>query len=687
MKKLLYGAAYYDEYMPYDRLQEDVAMMKKAGINTVRIAESTWSICEPQEGVFDFSHVERVMDAMEEAGINVIIGTPTYAIPTWMVKSHPDVMAETVKGRGIYGARQIMDITHPVYRFYAERVIRKLMECTAHRKCVIGFQVDNETKYYGTAGKNVQEKFVKYLRKKFNNDLDAMNHEFGLDYWSNRINAWEDFPDVRGTINGSLGAEFEKFQRTLVDEFLSWQADIVNEYRREDQFITHNFDFEWRGYSYGVQPDVNHYHAAKALTIAGTDIYHPTQDDLTGAEIAFGGDMTRSLKRDNYLVLETEAQGYPGWTPYKGQLRLQAYSHLASGANSVMYWHWHSIHNSFETYWRGLLSHDMQENAPYREACIIGNEFSRLGSHLVNLKKKNDVAILVSNEALTALKWFGIEATAAGDHGIGYNDVVRWLYDTLFKMNIECDFVWPESDNLDQYKAIFVPALYAAPDELLERLKQYTANGGTLVATFKTAFANENVKVSHEMQPHILSNCFGINYQQFTFPKNVGLTGSIIGENSISEIDGRNVTKETADVSVASAKVFMELLIPQEAEVLAFYDHYNWKEYAAITKNHYGKGTAIYIGCMTDNNTLKAVLTEALNSAEVEIPEYSWPVIVRKGTNDLGKCVRYILNYSAEEQNVVYHGADGTELFSEESVQDGESIAVLPWNLKIVEEA
>ena len=675
MKKLLYGAAYYDEYMPYDRLQQDVAMMKKAGINTVRIAESTWSTCEPQEGVFDFSHVERVMDAMEEAGINVIIGTPTYAIPTWMVKSHPDVIAETVKGRGIYGARQIMDITHPVYRFYAERVIRKLMECTAHRKCVIGFQVDNETKYYGTAGKNVQEKFVKYLRKKFNNDLDAMNYEFGLDYWSNRINAWEDFPDVRGTINGSLGAEFEKFQRTLVDEFLSWQADIVNEYRREDQFITHNFDFEWRGYSYGVQPDVNHYHAAKALTIAGTDIYHPTQDDLTGAEIAFGGDMTRSLKRDNYLVLETEAQGYPGWTPYKGQLRLQAYSHLASGANSVMYWHWHSIHNSFETYWKGLLSHDMQENAPYREACIIGNEFSRLGSHLVNLKKKNDVAILVSNEALTALKWFGIEATAAGDNGIGYNDVVRWLYDTLFKMNIECDFVWPESDNLDQYKAIFVPALYAAPDELLEKLKQYTANGGTLVATFKTAFANENVKVSHEMQPHILSNCFGISYQQFTFPKNTGLSGSII-----------NGTAKDSDEK-AEAKVFMELLMPQEAEVLASYDHYNWKEYAAITKNHYGKGTAIYIGCMTDDNTLKAVLTEALNSAEVEIPEYSWPVIVRKGINDLNKCVRYILNYSAEEQNVIYHGANGTELFSEESVQDGDTVTVLPWNLKIVEEA
>ena len=284
MKEILFGAAYYDEYMPYDRLDKDIDMMKKAGINTVRIAESTWSTCEPQDGVFDFSHVERVMDAMEEAGINVIIGTPTYAVPAWMVKAHPDVIATTKKGAGIYGARQIMDITNPVYLFYAERVIRKLMEISAHRKCVIGFQVDNETKYYGTAGKNVQLAFVKYLREKFHDNLDAMNYEFGLDYWSNRIDAWEDFPDVRGTINGSLGAEFEKFQRTLVDRFLSWQAGIVSEYKREDQFITHNMDFEWRGYSYGVQPDVNHFKCAKHLTMAGTAFLHTfIQDHLCGA--------------------------------------------------------------------------------------------------------------------------------------------------------------------------------------------------------------------------------------------------------------------------------------------------------------------------------------------------------------------------------------------------------------------
>ena len=678
MKELLYGVAYYDEYMPYDRLDKDVEMMKKAGINTVRIAESTWSTCEPQPGVFDFSHVERVMDAMEEAGINVIIGTPTYAVPTWMVKAHPDVLAETVRGRGIYGARQIMDITHPVYLFYAERVIRELMKLTAHRKCVIGFQLDNETKYYGTAGKNVQEQFVKYIREKFHDDLDALNYEFGLDYWSNRINAWEDFPDVRGTINGSLGAEFEKFQRTLVDKFLGWQADIVNEYRREDQFVTHNLDFEWRGYSYGIQPYVNHLHASQCLTIAGTDIYHPTQDDLTGVEIAFGGDLIRSLKQDNYLVIETEAQGFPGWTPYKGQLRLQAYSHLASGANSVMYWHWHSIHNACETHWKGILSHDFQENATYREACIIGNEFARLGKHLVNLKKKNEVAVLVSNEALTALNWFRIQEQAPGADAksIYYNDVMRWMYDTLYHMNIECDFIWPESENLDQYKAIIVPALYAAPDELLIRLNQYVENGGTLIASFKTAFANENVKVSHEVQPHILSNCFGVHYDQFTFPKNVGLTGEVI----LKKTDQKGNAHPAANV-------FMELLVSEGAEVLASYEHYNWKDYAAITRNHYGKGQAVYIGCMTDEETLKSVYKAVLPEADVEIPEYHYPIIVRKGLNDLGKTVCYFLNYSGMELEMPYDYKNGIELLENTAVENGTALQMPAWGVKIVEEA
>lgn len=669
MDKLLYGVAYYDEYMPCDRLEKDVEMMKAAGINVVRIAESTWSTCEPQPGVFDFSHVVRVMDAMEAAGISVIIGTPTYAVPTWMVKAYPDVLAVTKDGRGIYGARQIMDITHPAYRFYSERVIRELMKVTAHRKCVIGFQLDNETKYYGTAGSNVQEQFVKYLREKFDDDLEAMNAAFGLDYWSNRINAWEDFPDVRGTINGSLGAEFEKFQRTLVDEFLQWQADIVKEYARPDQFITHNFDFDWKGYSWGVQPMVNHFHAARALTVAGVDIYHPTQDDLTGEEISFGGDSTRSLKGDNYLVLETEAQGFPWWTPYDGQLRLQAYSHVASGANMVEYWHWHSIHNSFETYWKGLLSHDFKENDTYRAAKVIGKEFQEIGSHLVNLKKHNRVGLLVSNEALSALNWFPVDGAVGGVGDYKYNDVVRYVYNQLYRLNVGCDFLWPDSENLEDYDLLVVPALYAAPEELLLRIRRFVERGGRLFATFKTAFADENVKVFHDSQPHILDECLGISYSHFTHPKNVRLTGETFGypDNEV--------------------KVFMELVNPEGAKVLASYDHYNWKRYAAVTRNSFGKGTATYLGCVTSDGMLREILADVLREAGLWTAdqEVEFPVIIKRGTNQDGKQIVYYLNYSASEQTVAHRDGSGVELTKKEKVAQGDTLTIRPWDLRIVE--
>ncbi len=669
MDNILFGVAYYDEYMPYDRLDKDIELMKKAGINTVRIAESTWSTCEPQPGVFDWSHVDRVIDAMEEAGINVIIGTPTYAVPTWLVKAYPDVLATTINGKGKYGARQIMDITHPAYLFHAERVIRELISRTANRKAVIGFQVDNETKYYGTAGNNVQQRFIKYIRAKFNDDLDALNHEFGFDYWSNRINAWEDFPNVLGTINGSLASEFEKFQRTLVDEFLAWQVAIVNEYKREDQFVTHNFDFEWRGHSFGVQPDVNHFHAAKPLTIAGVDIYHPTQDNLTGKEIAFGGDITRSLKDGkNYLVIETEAQGFPGWTPYKGQLRLQAYSHLASGANSVMYWHWHSIHNSFETYWKGLLSHDFAENAVYKEAAVFGDEIKRIGEHLVNIKKSNKVAILISNEALTALKHFGIQATAGGNTGIRYNDVFRWIYDALFELNIECDILWPDTINekIASYQVVIVPALYATPDSVLQTLDEYAKNGGVLVTTFKTAFANENVKVSTEIQPRILSHAIGAHYHQFTFPNHTKLEGEIIKDDS------------------SEANIFMELLIPDQAKALVKYAHPSWSEYAAITENSYGKGKVYHIGAMVDNKVLKTLYCRIFKEVGIALSENHFPVIVRQGTNSFGKTLSYYLNYSGDEVKVTLPNS-GRELVSDKQVSQNQELSIQPWNLLIIE--
>jgi len=663
-RQILFGAAYYEEYAPYDRLDADIVMMKAAHVNVVRIGESTWGTMEPAPGIFDFSHIDRVLRAMEKAGIHVIVGTPTYAIPTWLARQHPDVLVSSSKGKALYGARQNMDITNPDFLAAAERAIRAMIAHVKDSPAVIGYQLDNETKSYDVSGARAQAGFVAAMRGRFGS-LDALNQAFGLDYWSNRINSWEDFPSTDGSINASLSSAYAAYQRSLVTDYLAWQANIVRQLKRPDQFLTQNFDMDWRGYSFGIQSAVDHFAAARALDVAGIDIYHRTQDDLTGAEIAFGGDLARSMKRGkNYLVIETQAQGFPDWTPYPGQLRLQAFSHLASGANMLEYWHWGTTNNAAETYWRGLLAQDDLPNPTFREAATIGADLARLGPQLVDLKKHNRVAIYFSNRALTAFDAFRF--------GGSYNDVLRPFYDALYRMNVETDFIDPSVEDLSSYKLIVVPALYAASDAELRRLAAFAKNGGHLVITFRSGFSDENVKVRSGPQPGLLAELVGAGYSQFTIPKGVSLRGELPG---LAGGDG-------------AVRWWMELLVPTTATVLARYDHPVWGDYAAITRNSYGDGEVTYVGCMPGDAAISAVLAQAVERAGLKEPAQSlrWPIVARSGTNAQGRTIHYLLNYSATAQPVSYPFGNGTELLAASAVAAGSTLTLQPWGVAIIEE-
>lgn len=696
--KLLFGAAYYDEYLPYDRIETDMEMMEKAHINVIRIAESTWSTWEPQDNVFDFTHLHRMLKASGKHGIQVIVGTPTYAVPAWLAAKYPDILTQTHDGQERYGRRQNMDIAHPVYLKHAERIIRKLMEEVSPYGHVIGFQLDNETKSYDTCSAYAQAKFRDYLKELFHGDLNALNHRFGLDYWSNRIDSWEDFPDIRGTINGSLGAEYQKFQRKLVTDFLTWQSEIVREYARPEQFITQNFDYDWRGFSYGLQPEVNQWEAGKALTIAGFDIYHPSAQDLTGIEISFGGAIARSVKKDNYLILETEAQGNHGWLPYPGQLRLQAFSHLASGSDSVMYWHWHSIHNAIESYWKGILSHNLKENATYREVCRIGEEFARYGKHLKNLQKKAPAALLLSNEALTGLAWFKIH------ENLNYNDIVRWIYDALYELNVECDILsCNDTDLFSQYDLLITPALYSASETVIDALRAYVEQGGHLFATFKTAFSDPMLKIYADDQPHRLTDVFGMTYDQFTDAVDVGLKDIAFplsdeasgrpghAETNASSHAVENTTGHTA--AEHAVQYWMELLQPDTAKTLASYKHPHWGAYAAVTYNHFGRGCAAYAGCYFDQAILKDLLRFLCKEAGIPLPEAVFPVILKRGVNEAGREITYLFNYSDEARTVVWHGkncipligTDNIKAPEQETVRGGDVISLPGWDLAVLE--
>jgi beta-galactosidase len=684
-EKLYFGAAYYSEYLPYDRVEKDMEMMEKAGMNVIRIAESTWSTLEPQEGVYDFTHIDRMLNAAACHHISVIVGTPTYAVPTWLVKKYPDILAITQNGRERYGHRQNMDITNPDYLSHAERVIRVLMEHVKDVPHVIGYQLDNETKSYGTAGPRVQAMFVDYLKENFP-DINDFNHEFGLDYWSNRVNDWDDFPDVRGTINQSLAAEFCKFQRSLVTKFLSWQADIVREYKRDDQFITQNFDFDWTTHSIGYQSQVDQYDASRCMTVAGADIYHPSNEELTGAEITVCGNISRSLKKDNYLILETEAQGLTPWLPYPGQLRLQAYSHIANGSNSVMYWHWHSIHNAIESYWKGVLSHDFSENETYREAVVIGNEWNKIGFHLKNLKKENKIAIMLDNASLTGFTQFPLEKAGAN----GYNTVMRWFSDALYRLNIEYDMISSKERDFSSYECLIVPALYSAPESLLLALDSYVRNGGHLITTFRSGFSDEYLKIYPDMQPHILHECLGLHYDQFTHPHHVDIV-PVQSDVMAAAQEHFSHPDDSAFSLTSSACEWMELITCDTAVPVLKYSHPAYERYAAAAKNQYGNGSTLYFGTMFENDELlESVLLSFLHETgfsggdlSSDAPHY--PLIIKRGINDSGKELCYYLNYSKDPVSVTHHGKNGVELISEAAIVCGDKIDLGGWGVAVVE--
>nr|WP_276589276.1 beta-galactosidase [Sphingomonas sp. GM_Shp_2] len=665
---ILYGAAYYDEYTPVDRIAEDARMMRIAGITVVRIAESTWGTLEPRPGVFDFGHVDRMLAAMHREGIKVIVGTPTYAVPTWLAREHPNVLVVKSDGvRAQYGPRQNMDITDPDYRAAAERVIVALVDHVKDHPAVIGYQLDNETKAYGTSGPNVQAAFVERMKRKWPN-LDALNSAWGLDYWSNRINTWKDFPSTNGSINASMSNAFSAFQRELVTEFLAWQAQIVRTHARPGQFVTQNFDFAWRGYSYGIQPEVDHWKAAKSLDIASVDIYHPTQDKLTGAEIAFGGDVARSMRNgQSYLVMETQAQGFPHWTPYPGQLRLQAFSHLASGAQMVMYWHWATTANAAETYWRGLLTQDYKPNPVYLEAATVGNDLRRLGRLLAGMTKRNEVAIYVSNTAQSGFDSFS--NVSGGD----YNQVLRPFYDALYRMNVEVDIVSPNSTvPLDNYKLIVVPALYAASDAEIAKLNDYARRGGHLLYTFKSGFSDENTKVRYTRQPGAIAEAAGVSYQLFATPEGVTLDGDPFG---VGEENNR-------------VRWWMERLRPTTAAVVARYQHPSWPADAAMTRNVWGKGEVSYLGFMPSDVLIEKILDGAVTRAGVtKLPNGArFPLIVRSGTLRNGHRVRYVMNYSAKPQRLTLEKS-GVDLLKGRAVAGGQNVDLGPWDVAIIEEA
>jgi len=682
---VLYGAAYYNEYMPGDqaaRLQKDVALMKAAGLNVVRMGESTWSLWEPEDGQFEYAWMDRIVDAMGKAGIKVILGTPTYSIPAWMAHQHPEILAQRLNSsrfggppvQSTYGMRQNMDTDSPAYRFYAERLIRHIVAHYRDNPNVIGWQLDNETASYDAANPDVFIGFQHYLEKKFGTP-EALSKAWFLNYWGENLHTWEDLPTRDGAQSTGYKLEWSRWSQMRVTNFLHWQAALVRECASPRQFVTTD-------YGGMMKRDVNEEAIAQALDIPADNIYHGTQDHFDGATQSIQGDFTRSLKHSNFLVTETNAQS-TDWTsayqfpPYDGQLREDVYTHLSNGADMVEYWHWASIAANQETYWKGILSHDLEPNRDYAEVSRTAHELEKIGPHLVGLKIHNQVAILWSRDSLNAISFMPFTSSGGQWSFAGpiadYSSLVRQMHRSLYDLNVGTDFVFPSTQDFSAYKLLIVPALYIADDALLQRISDYVKSGGHVVMTFKSGFANENSAVRWVRAPGPLREAAGFSYQEFSNLEHpLALKGDPFHVGDDNKV-----------------QYWAEFLMPEHAKALAYYDHPFFGKWPAITENDFGSGTLLYEGTYLSDTLQTAVLRRAAEEAGLTGPDQQLPakVHVQHGVNRLGRRVHYYFNYSGSAVKAVYSYGAGTNLLDGKPVAKAQELTLTPWDLAIIEES
>lgn len=671
---VLYGAAYYHEYMPYERLEKDVEMMKAAGFNVVRLGESTWSLWEPEDGRFEYAWMDRVIDAMGKAGIKVIMGTPTYSIPAWMAKQNPEILARKFNGvQNTYGVRQNMNTDSAAYRFYAERLIRKIAARYKDNPNVIGWQVDNETSSYGAANDDVFVRFQHHLEKKFGTP-ENLSKAWLLNYWGQNIHTWTDLPRPDGAQSTGYKLEWSRWSQMRVTDFLTWQSKLIRESASPRQFVTHDF-------AGSMHSDINEEAVARALDVPAVNIYYwGAREYYNGADQTLQADFTRSLKRGNFLVTETNAQTtdwsssfqYP---PYDGQFREDVYTHLANGANMVEYWHWSSVHANQETYWKGVLSHDLEPNRAYAEMGRTGAELKKIGPRLVNLRIKNDVAILWSRDSLNALNDmpFAKESQWGGNGTkADYGSQVRQIHRQLYDMNVGTDFVFADAPDFSPYKMLIVPSLYVADDALLKRITEYIRKGGRVVMNFKSGFTNENTAVRWSMAPGPLREALGFHYQEFS---NLAQPLALKGDPF----------QAGADNKVQHWAEFLEL---DTAKALAWYDHPFFGRWPAITSNQFGAGKVIYEGTYLSDKLQKAVLQSSLQELGLVGPDQQLPASIRTrvGTNGFNKTVRYFFNYSGAAASFKYPHKAGNDLLTSRKVAPDEVLTLAPWDVAIIEE-
>ena len=561
---------------------EDMRLMNLAHVNSATVGIFSWAMLEPEEGVYNFDFLDKILDKLHENGKDVILATPSGARPVWLSQKYPEVLRVEETGiRNEYGVRHNHCLTSPIYREKVRNINRRLAERYKNHPAVKMWHISNE--YCGECHCDLcQEAFRNWLKVEYHNSLDELNFKWWNGFWSHQVSDWSQInsPKFRG--ENHVSAMKLAWRRFVTDSHISFFENEIAPLREitPDIPVTTNFMNLYDGIDYQK--------FAKKLDLVSWDNY-PAWDrgfnDKEACDTAFVHDAFRTMGGGKPFFMMESTPSLVNWhnvnkLPRPGRQELSSVQAVAHGADSVQYFQWRKSRGGHEKYHGAVVDHCGHENTRvFKEVSHLGEVLKKL-SDVVGEECNSQVAVVADWENSWAVKYF---CGYNNDHRDYFDECIKW-YKPFWKNGVSVDVISME-DDFSKYKLIIAPFLYMLKDGTVERIESYVKNGGNFVTTYLSCLVDkDDLCYLGGFPANNLKDVFGIWCEE-TDSLPDGMKNSVSYENKNYDV-----------VKIC------DLIHSNGATILGEYEQDFYTDRPAVTENAYGKGRAYYVAFRNDGD-------------------------------------------------------------------------------------
>ncbi|HEX2131618.1 MAG TPA: beta-galactosidase [Actinophytocola sp.] len=624
--RFAFGGDYNPEQWPEAVWDEDMELMREAGVTMVTLGIFSWANVEARPGEFDFGWFDRAMDRLADNDIAVCLATMTASPPPWLARIAPETLPQRADGTVLWpGGRQHYCPSSPVYREYAGRLVERLAKRYADHPALALWHVGNE---YGchvsTCYCDVSAAaFRDWLRRRYGG-VDGLNDAWSTAFWSQRYDDLDEVlpPRVNPAFaNPAQQLDFQRFSSDAMLDCFLMEKEIVRRHTPEVPVTTNLL---------GVWKPVDFFAWAEHQDVISHDSYPDPNVPDTHVEVAFNYDLMRSLGGGAPWLLLEQAPSAVNWRDRNapkapGQMRLWSYQTIARGADSVLYFQWRQSRGGAERFHSAMVPHAGKETRAYREVAELGAELGGL-AELLGSRVAAETALVMDWSS-----WWALETDSHPATDLSQQEANLAHYRPLWDSRITTDIVHPGAD-LSRYRLVVVPNLYLVDEATAANLVAYVRGGGHLVMSFFSGIVDECDRIHLGGYPAPFRELLGLHVEEFwPLPH-----------------EGR-VELALTDGHAGTGSLWSEWITLEGAEALGSFVGGELSGRPAITRREHGAGVAYYLGTRPDPTTMGVLLRRVASAAGVEPVLRGAPAGVEATVRHTAEGVRYlfVLNHNA----------------------------------------